>query len=100
MNNQVEGGGRRKKLPVGGRGHKVPYKTMVMRIPEPCWEQINDFVMEYRKTLNVLRFPSAPAQKLDEIAEIIEEYKKESKTNRDWKKCTQLIQDIEKKIES
>ena len=53
--------------------------------------------MEYRETLNVLRFPSAPAQKLDEITEIIEEYKKESKTNRDWKKCTQLIQDIEKK---
>lgn len=78
----------------------MPYTTMVMRVPEPCWEAIDDFCMRYRESMKVGQFHNKESRKLSEIASILDEYKKQAKTSRDWTKCTQLIQAIEEKIES
>ena len=84
--------------PVGGRGHKAPYQTMVMRIPVDCRQQIDDFVMRYRENFENNQIVNNESSKIFKIAAIIEEYKKTAKTSRDWTKCNQLIQEIEQQI--
>ena len=84
--------------PVGGRGRRVPYDTMVMRIPVPCWEAIDDFVMRYRHNIKNNGFANVESRKISEITEIINEYKRQAKTSRDWAKCNQLIAALEEKI--
>ncbi|MEL4897513.1 hypothetical protein [Crocosphaera sp. Alani8] len=37
--------------PVGGRGQKAPYKTRVMRVPEPIAEQVQALIDEYRLSI-------------------------------------------------
>lgn len=78
----------------------MPYQSMVIRIPEPCWQQVDDFCMHYRQTMKLSGFPNIEAAKLNAIAEIIEGYKKQSKSSEDWTKCNELIQELEEKMES
>ena len=35
--------------PVGGRGHKAPYSTVVLRIPEPLLSHFEEQAEEYRR---------------------------------------------------
>lgn len=35
----------------GGQGKKAPYRTVVVRIPEPLKEQIDEMVMQFHKEL-------------------------------------------------
>ena len=86
--------------PKGGRGRKMPYQSMVIRIPEPCWKQVDDFCMHYRQHMKLSGFPNLEAIKLDAIAEIIEGYKKQSKLGGDWTKCNELIQAIQGRLEA
>ena len=37
--------------PLGGRGKKAPYKTSIMRIPNPLVDTINKLVTEYHEKL-------------------------------------------------
>ena len=37
--------------PVGGRGHKVPYQSRTVRVPEPIIEQIQTICDTYRKAV-------------------------------------------------
>lgn len=38
---------------VGGRGKKAPYKTHVMRVPEPLKEQVQYLIDNYRNSLTL-----------------------------------------------
>lgn len=75
----------------------MPYQSMVIRIPEPCWKQVDDFYMHYRQIMKLSGFPNLEAAKLNAIAEIIEGYKNQSKPSEDWIKCNELIQELEEK---
>ncbi len=86
--------------PKGGRGRRMPYQSMVIRIPEPCWQQVDDFCMHYRQHMKLNGFPNLEASKLNAIAEIIEEYKKQSKLSEDWIKCNELIQVVQGRLEA
>lgn len=35
-------------MPVGGRGKKAPYKTVVVRVPEPIVETVEKLANDYR----------------------------------------------------
>lgn len=37
--------------PLGGRGKKAPYQTVVVRIPESLLPEVNDLIEEYRDSL-------------------------------------------------
>ena len=34
----------------GGRGKKAPYKTVVIRVPEPLADTVNELIEDYRET--------------------------------------------------
>lgn len=42
-----------KNKPVGGRGKKAPYRTKIMRIPEPLKEEVQCLIDNYRDSLIV-----------------------------------------------
>lgn len=37
--------------PLGGRGQKAPYKTRIMRVPEPLISQVQQLIDDYRNRL-------------------------------------------------
>lgn len=37
--------------PIGGRGKKAPYQTVVIRVPEVLFSKVNTLIEEYRKSL-------------------------------------------------
>lgn len=55
--------------PLGGRGHKVPYKSRTVRVPEPIVEQIQTICDTYREAAlkgNLKSIEDQERQKLDE----------------------------------
>lgn len=38
-------------MPVGGRGKKAPYKTVVIRVPEPISEAVEQLAENYRNAV-------------------------------------------------
>ena len=85
--------------PTGGRGQRMPYESMVIRIPIPCWQQVDDFCMHYREHMKLSGFSNLEAIKLNAIAKIIYEYKMQLKSGDDSTKCNELIQKLEEKME-
>ena len=49
--------------PTGGRGNKAPYKTTIIRIPEPLLETVESLSTSYREyVLNPQSYPKHPPQ--------------------------------------
>ena len=86
--------------PVGGRGHKVPYQTMIIRIPIDVKEQVEEIVKRFRSgNLELAKTDSSDNNRISQLTTIIERYKAVEKSSRDWTKCNQLIQELETEIE-
>ena len=86
--------------PVGGRGHKAPYQTMIIRIPIDVKEQVEEIVKRFRSgNLELAKTDSSDNNRISQLTTIIERYKAVAKSSRDWTKCNQLIQELETEIE-
>ncbi len=86
--------------PVGGRGHKAPYQTMIIRIPIDVKQQIEEIVERFRSgNLEVAKIDCNDNSRISQLSAIIERYKEISKPSRDWTKCNQLIQELKTEIE-
>ena len=85
--------------PVGGRGHKAPYTTMVIRIPVDLQERVEVMVEKFRDDLeNDIIEVDLDNDKISKISKIVDKYKLMSKSSRDWVKCNQLIDELEAEI--
>jgi hypothetical protein len=85
--------------PVGGRGHKAPYETVIVRIPIDVKPQIDEIVERFRSgDLEVVKTEQDNSNIISQLAPIIERYKTAAKSSRDWTKCNQLIQELETEI--
>ena len=85
--------------PVGGRGHKAPYTTMVIRIPVDLQERVEVMVEKFRDDLeNDIIEVDLDDDKISKISKIVDKYKLMSKSSRDWVKCNQLIDELEAEI--
>ena len=85
--------------PVGGRGHKAPYTTMVIRIPVDLQERVEIMVEKFRDDLETdVAGIDLDNDKISKLSRIIDKYKLISKSSRDWVKCNQLIDELEAEI--
>ena len=84
--------------PLGGRGHKAPYQTMTIRIPIDVKQQVDELVERFRSGDLELAKNDNSDNRISQLTTIIERYKQESKSSRDWTKCNQLIQELETEI--
>ena len=85
--------------PIGGRGHKAPYTTMVIRIPVDLQERVEIMVEKYRDDLEIdVAEIDLDNDKISKLLRIIDKYKLASKSSRDWVKCNQLISELETEI--
>ena len=86
--------------PVGGRGHKAPYQTMIVRIPVDVKPQIDEIVERNRSgDLELAKTDCIDNNRILQLTTIIERYKAVARSSRDWTKCNQLIQELSAKIE-
>jgi hypothetical protein len=85
--------------PVGGRGHKAPYETTIVRIPIDVKPQIDEIVERFRSgNLELAQTDSSDNNIISQLTTIIGRYKTAAKSSRDWTKCNQLIQELETEI--
>ena len=85
--------------PVGGRGHKAPYTTMVVRIPVDLQERVEMMVEKFRDDLEAdVTGINLDDHKISKLSKIIDKYKLSSKSSQDWVKCNQLIDELEAEI--
>ena len=85
--------------PVGGRGHKAPYTTMVVRIPVDLQERVEMMVEKFRDDLEAdVTGINLDDHKISKLSKIIDKYKLSSKPSQDWVKCNQLIDELEAEI--
>ena len=85
--------------PVGGRGRKAPYQTVIVRIPVDVKPQIDKIVEQFRSgDLDLVETDNSEANRISQLTTIIDRYKTASKLSRDWTKCNQLIQELETEI--
>jgi hypothetical protein len=77
--------------PVGGRGHKAPYQTVVVRIPVDLKPQIDELIDRFREN-------SKTEEKIPNLKVIIERYKSNSKLTRDWVQFNKLIGELQKEL--
>ena len=85
--------------PVGGRGHKAPYTTMVVRIPVDLQERVEMMVEKFRDDLEAdVTGIDLDDHKISKLSKIIDKYKLSSKSSQDWVKCNQLIDELEAEI--
>ena len=86
--------------PVGGRGHKAPYETVIVRIPVDVKPQVEEIVERFRAgDLELAKNDNSDNNRISQLTTIIERYKTIAKSSRDWTKCNQLIQELETEIE-
>jgi hypothetical protein len=85
--------------PVGGRGHKAPYETVIVRIPIDVKPQIDEIVERFRSgDLELAKADGSNNNIIPQLTTIIGRYKTAAKSSRDWTKCNQLIQELETEI--
>ena len=61
--------------PVGGRGHKAPYQTMIVRIPINVKEQVEEIVERFRSgDLEVAKIDDSDLNRISQLTAIIERY--------------------------
>jgi hypothetical protein len=86
--------------PVGGRGHKASYQTTVVRIPIDLKPQIDELVERFREGSIEINNDSKVETKTPDLKAIIERYKLNSKSSRDWVQFNKLIGELEKELEA
>lgn len=74
--------------PVGGRGCKAPYETVVVRIPIDIKPQVDILVSQFRDDTD------GGSDKLADLVQLVNSYKLQSKTTRDWSKANKLIDEL------
>lgn len=84
--------------PVGGRGHKAPYRTTVVRIPIDLKLQVDELVNRFREGSLEINSSNNIETKTPNLKAIIERYKLNSKSSRDWVKFNQLIEELEQEL--
>jgi chorismate mutase len=85
--------------PLGGRGKKAPYETVIIRIPIDVKEQVEEIVERFRSgDLEIVKSNQGGDNIISQLNTIIDRYKTVSKSSRDWTKCNQLIQELETEI--
>jgi uncharacterized Zn finger protein (UPF0148 family) len=84
--------------PVGGRGCRASYKTVVIRIPVDIKPQIDEILSHFHSNSLELVKDDSSDNKISRLITIIEQYKAIAKLSRDWTKCNQLIAELEAEI--
>jgi hypothetical protein len=74
--------------PVGGRGHKAPYETTVIRIPVDIKSEVDRLVDNFRDGTN------GDGDRMKSLVQLIQDYKLQSKSTRDWVKANKLIDEL------
>lgn len=74
--------------PVGGRGCKAPYATVVVRIPVDIKPQVDALVSRFRDGTDCGFDKSA------DLLQLIDKYKSQSKSTRDWSKANKFIDEL------
>lgn len=85
--------------PVGGRGHKAPYQTTVVRIPIDLKLQVDELVNQFREGGLEIKIDKDIEKTVPDLKVIIERYKAASKSSRDWVQFNKLIGELEKEID-
>ena len=85
--------------PVGGRGHKAPYQTTVVRIPIDLKLQVDELVNQFREGGLEIKIDKNIEKPDPDLKAIIERYKAASKPSRDWVQFNKLIGELEKEID-
>jgi len=68
--------------PVGGRGHKAPYQTTVVRIPIDLKLQVDELVNQFREGGLEIKTDKNTEQPDPDIKAIIKRYKAAAKPSR------------------
>lgn len=74
--------------PVGGRGHKASYQTIVVRIPVDIKSQVDRLVDNFRDGTD------GGGDRMESLIQLIQSYKLQSKPTRDWVKANKLIEEL------
>ena len=78
--------------PVGGRGHKVPYQTMNIRIPIDVKEQVEEIVERFQSgDSKLVKTDCSDNHRTSHLITIIRRYKAAARLSKDWTRCNQLI---------
>jgi hypothetical protein len=81
--------------PVGGRGHKAPYQTVIVRIPVDIKPQIEALAARFREgDLVISKNEDSDTQTIVRLTKIIERYQDAAKSSRDWVQAQRLIRDL------
>ena len=84
--------------PVGGRGHKAPYQTTVIRIPIDLKLQVDELVEQFREGNLESNIDKIIEQKTPDLKVIIERYKLAAKPSRNWVQFNKLIGELEQEL--
>ena len=86
--------------PVGGRGHKASYRTTVVRIPIELKQRVDELVNHFREGGLEIDNHNKVETKTADLRAIIERYKLNSKSSRDWVQFNKLIRELERELEA
>ena len=86
--------------PVGGRGKRAPYQTIIIRIPIDLKPQIDELVNRFREDSLEIKIDKNTETKTPDLKAIIKRYKLSSKSSRDWVQFNKLIEELEKELET
>ena len=86
--------------PVGGRGHNAPYQTTVVRIPIELKQRVDELVNQFREGGLEINNHNKVETKTADLKAIIERYKLNSKSSRDWVQFNKLIRELERELEA
>lgn len=85
--------------PVGGRGHKAPYQTIVVRIPIDLKLQVDELVSQFREGGLEIKIDENTEKPDLDLKAIIERYRAAAKPSRDWVQFNKLIGELEQEID-
>jgi hypothetical protein len=83
--------------PTGGRGIKAPYATKIIRVPEPCVEQVTAIIEAFREGDSTQ--VEKPVTGYESIRDDIDEWRKSSKVGKaKLENLLQLIYGVDFKL--
>ena len=74
--------------PIGGRGHKASYETIVVRIPINIKSEVDKLVDNFRDGID------GSGDKTESLVQLVQSYKLQSNSTRDWVKANKLIEEL------
>lgn len=79
--------------PKGGRGNRALYETVVVRVPKPVLETIDEICEAYRSgEVSPEQSPTKPVTSFDSIKDEVNEWRRSTKVGKDkLKNLLQLI---------